>query len=29
MGLVADETMDSKLEAQYEWFFANSGLTIV
>ena len=29
MGLVADETLDSKLEAQYEWFFANSGLTIV
>ena len=28
MGVVADETMDSKLEAQYEWFFANSGLTI-
>lgn len=29
MGLVADETMDSKLEAQYEWFFSNSGLSIV
>lgn len=29
MGLVADETLDSKLEAQYEWFFANSGLSVV
>lgn len=29
MGLVADETLDSKLEAQYEWFFSNSGLSVV
>ena len=26
---VADETLDSKLEAQYEWFFSNSGLSVV
>lgn len=28
MGLVADETLDTKLAAQQEWFEENSGLTI-
>lgn len=29
MGLVADETLDSKLEAQHEWFMENSGMRVV
>jgi V/A-type H+-transporting ATPase subunit E len=29
MGLVADETLDTKLELQYYWFQRNSGLTVV
>lgn len=29
MGLVADETLDAKLEKQHEWFLANSGLRVV
>ena len=28
MGLIADETLDSKLEEQYVWFFENSGLNL-
>lgn len=28
MGLIADETLDSRLERQREWFYEHSGLTI-
>lgn len=28
LGLLADETLDSKLEMQREWFFENSGLRV-
>ncbi len=28
MGLIADETLDTKLEQQREWFYEHSGLTI-
>lgn len=29
MSIVADETLDSKLDAQREWFIENSGLTVL
>lgn len=29
MGIIADETLDSKLEAQREWFVENAGLTVL
>lgn len=29
MSIVADETLDSKLEAQREWFIENSGLSVL
>ncbi len=29
MGIVADETLDSKLEAQKEWFYTNSNLSVI
>lgn len=29
MSIVADETLDSKLNAQREWFFENSGLSVL
>lgn len=29
MGLLADETLDTLLESQYEWFEQNSGLNVV
>lgn len=29
MGIIADETLDSKLEAQREWFIENTGLTVL
>lgn len=28
LGLLADETLDTKLEEQHEWFYENSGLSI-
>ena len=28
LGLLANETLDSKLEMQREWFFENSGLRV-
>ena len=28
LGMLADETLDSKLEQQREWFFENSGLKV-
>ena len=28
MGLLVDETLDSRLEAQHEWFCENSGLKV-
>ena len=29
MGIIADETLDTKLEAQREWFFANATLSVL
>lgn len=29
LSIVADETLDSKLNAQWEWFFENSGLSVL
>ena len=28
MGLVADETLDTRLDQQREWFYEHSGLTV-
>ena len=29
MGIIADETLDSKLEAQREWFVENAALSVL
>ena len=28
LGLIADETLDTKLDGQREWFYQNSGLRV-